>query len=131
MEHDSKGNARFVQRSDSITSETDTLIAPKHRGEFTAVAPSDETVTFPYGGRNVSNLEAGSLAGMYGPTQCLKRLQEKGTDEVWLETTGFGFFHLFLYRKEPFGAHALLGQGVAVKNCAEMVMVEGILYPLT
>ena len=107
MKHAGEGSAGLVQRADGFLGEADALVALEHGSEFAAVAAGDEAVALADRGRNVGDLEAVGLARINGTAQRLEGFHEEGADEVGLEAAGLGLFHLFLHRKEAFGAHGL------------------------
>ena len=78
----------------------------------------------------MGDLEAGGLARVHGTAQRCEGFHEEGADEVGLEAAGLGLFHLLLHREEALGAHGFLGQGVAVEDGAQVVVVEGVLDAL-
>ncbi len=130
MEHGGEGKPRLVERADGFFREAHALVALQHGGEFAAVAPGDAAIALADGGRDVGDLEAGGLSRIHRTAQRRKGFHEESADEVGLEAAGLGFFHLLLHCEEALGAHAFLGQGVAVEDGAQVVVVEGVLDAL-
>ena len=120
------GEARLVERADGFLGEADALVALEDRLVLAAIAAGDAAVALADRGRDVGDLEAARFARMDRAAERLEGLQEERADEVGLEAAGLGLLHLLLHGEEPLGAHRLLGQGVAVEECLEVVVVEGV-----
>ena len=130
MKHGGKGGTGLVERADSFAGEADPLVTLEHGGEFAAVAAGDDAVALADGGRNVRDLEAGGFSRMNGTAQRLEGFHEEGAHEIGLQAAGLGLFHLLLHREEALGAHGFLREGVAIKNVAKLVVIEGVLDAL-
>ena len=120
------GQARLVQRADGLFGEADPLVALEHGGQLAAVAAGDQAVALADGGRHVGDLEAAGLARIDRAAQRRKGLHEEGAHEIGLQAARLGLLHLLFHGKEPFGAHRLLRQGVAVQDRQQFVAIEGV-----
>jgi hypothetical protein len=64
------------------------------------------------------------LASVHDAAQRLETLCEERPHEVRLQAAGLGLLHLGLDLEEAFGRHRLLGEGVAVEQALQALVVE-------
>lgn len=89
----------------------------------------NQSVPIPYFGRHMRNLVPTDLPGTEFSPEQMKGLREKGTDEIGLEFSGLGLFHLFPDMKQIFHAHDFFGQGVSLDDLSEMIRIKRTIPP--
>ncbi len=120
------GQAGLVERLEGVAGEGDAVVPLEDRLLLAAVAAGEPAVPFADRGGDVGDLVASGFAAVDRAAELVERLQEERPHEERLEPAGLGPFHLLLHREEPIRRHRLLGQGAAVEQRLEVVVVEGV-----
>jgi len=124
MHEHGAGQTRLVQRRDGFFLEADPLVAFQYRFLLAAVAAGDPPIAFADRRGNVRDLEPAQLARVDRAAELCEGVQEERADEIRLETAGRGFLHLFLDGVQTLGTHRFVGQGVAVEQGLDVLVVE-------
>ena len=118
--------ARLVERLDGILDERDTLVALEDRLLLATVPAGQPTVALADDGGDVGDLVSSGFATVDRAAELIERLEEERPHEERLQPSRLGPLHLFLHLEEPIRRHRFLGEGAAVEQALQVVVVEGV-----
>ena len=120
----SPSEAGFVERLNGLPVEANSFVARQDGLMLAAITARDALIAFAKGCWNIRDLKTPGLARMRGAAQGVESPQEKRSHEIGLKAARFGSIHLFLHREKFVRTQRLLGEGTAIQQRFQMVVVE-------